>query len=92
MLVLSRKKDESIVINDDITIVVVEIRGDKVRLGVEAPKEVPVHRREVYEAIIRGESVEQATRPSGSAPTTDRIGVVDTTPSGGSGEARGIDG
>ncbi len=46
MLVLSRKKNESIVINDDITIVVVEIRGDKVRLGVEAPKEVPVHRRE----------------------------------------------
>ena len=58
MLVLSRKKDESIVINNDITIVVVEIRGDKVRLGVEAPKEVPVHRREVFEAIVRGEPVE----------------------------------
>lgn len=56
MLVLSRKKNESIVINDDITIVVVEIRGDKVRLGVEAPKEVPVHRREVFEAIRRNES------------------------------------
>ena len=55
MLVLSRKKNESIVINDDITIVVVEIRGDKVRLGVEAPKEVPVHRREVFEAIRRSE-------------------------------------
>lgn len=53
MLVLSRKKNESIVINDDISIVVVEIRGDKVRLGVEAPKEVPVHRREVYDAIQR---------------------------------------
>ena len=51
MLVLTRKKNESIVINNDITIVVVEIRGDKVRLGVEAPKEVPVHRREVYDAI-----------------------------------------
>jgi len=57
MLVLSRKKDESIVINNDITIVVVEIRGDKVRLGVEAPKEVPVHRREVFEAIARGDDV-----------------------------------
>lgn len=56
MLVLSRKKNESIVINDDITIVVVEIRGDKVRLGVEAPKEVPVHRREVYDAIKRTET------------------------------------
>ena len=55
MLVLSRKKNESIVINNDITIVVVEIRGDKVRLGVEAPKEVPVHRREVYDAIKRHE-------------------------------------
>ncbi len=53
MLVLSRKKNESIVINDDITIVVVEIRGDKVRLGVEAPKEVSVHRREVFDAIQR---------------------------------------
>jgi carbon storage regulator len=56
MLVLSRKKNESIVINDDITIVVVEIRGDKVRLGVDAPKEVPVHRREVFDAIRRNEA------------------------------------
>jgi len=62
MLVLSRKKNESIVINNDITIVVVEIRGDKVRLGVEAPKEVPVHRREVYDAIKRNEAV-QAGHP-----------------------------
>jgi carbon storage regulator len=60
MLVLSRKKNESIIINDDITIVVVEIRGDKVRLGVEAPKEVPVHRNEVYEAIRRNQIQESA--------------------------------
>lgn len=53
MLVLSRKKNESIIINDNITIVIVEIRGDKVRLGIEAPKEIPVHRKEVYEAIQR---------------------------------------
>jgi carbon storage regulator len=51
MLVLSRKKNESIVINDNIKIVVVEIRGDKIRLGIDAPKDVPVHRREVYDAI-----------------------------------------
>ncbi len=61
MLVLSRKKNESIVINDDITIVVVEIRGDKVRLGVEAPKEVPVHRKEVYDAIKRAEPADNTT-------------------------------
>ena len=66
MLVLSRKKNESIVINNDITIVVVEIRGDKVRLGVEAPKEVPVHRREVYDAIRRNEM------PMGDVPIGDK--------------------
>jgi carbon storage regulator len=68
MLVLSRKKNESIIINDDITIVVVEIRGDKVRLGVEAPKEVPVHRNEVYEAIRRNQG--QSTAPAGEPDAT----------------------
>lgn len=53
MLVLSRKRDESIIINKDVTIVVVEIRGDKVRLGVDAPRHVTVHRKEVYDAIER---------------------------------------
>lgn len=54
MLVLSRKRNEQIVIGDgEIVIAVVEIRGDKVRLGVEAPRKIPVHRREVYEAIRR---------------------------------------
>jgi carbon storage regulator len=71
MLVLSRKKNESIVINDDITIVVVEIRGDKVRLGVEAPKEVPVHRREVYDAIKRSEQ-EKNPVASGANDTSDQ--------------------
>jgi carbon storage regulator len=66
MLVLSRKKNESIVINDDITIVIVEIRGDKVRLGVEAPKEVPVHRREVFDAIRRNESGEKTGEKANS--------------------------
>lgn len=68
MLVLSRKKNESIIINDDITIVVVEIRGDKVRLGVEAPKEIPVHRNEVYEAIRRNQV--QATAPAAEPDAT----------------------
>ena len=62
MLVLSRMNNESIVIGDDIVITVVEIRGDKVRLGVDAPPEVPVHRREVYEAIRRMERADTIQR------------------------------
>jgi carbon storage regulator len=53
MLVLSRQRDESIIIGDNIVITIVDIRGDKVRLGIEAPQEIPVHRQEVYEAIQR---------------------------------------
>jgi len=53
MLVLSRQKDESIVIGDDVEVTIVDVRGDKVRLGITAPKNIPVHRREVYEAIQR---------------------------------------
>lgn len=67
MLVLSRKKNESIVINNDITIVVVEIRGDKVRLGVEAPREVPVHRREVYDAIQRSQQSDDSSASTEAA-------------------------
>lgn len=51
MLVLKRKLDEKIVIGDDITIMVLEIRGDSVKLGIEAPKDVAVHRQEIYDAI-----------------------------------------
>jgi carbon storage regulator len=51
MLVLSRKRNEAINVGDDVTITVVDIRGENVRLGVEAPKQVPVHRQEVYERI-----------------------------------------
>jgi carbon storage regulator len=64
MLVLSRKKNESIVINNDIVITVVEIRGDKVRLGIEAPKDVPVHRQEVYEAIHGVKAPAPASAPA----------------------------
>ena len=53
MLVLSRQKDESIIIGDHIEITIVDVRGDKVRLGITAPKTISVHRKEVYEAIQR---------------------------------------
>ena len=53
MLVLSRQKDESIIIGDDIEIIIVDVRGDKVRLGITAPKTISVHRKEVYESIQR---------------------------------------
>ncbi len=53
MLVLSRQRDETIMIGDDIEITIVDIRGDKVRIGITAPSSIPVHRKEVYEAIKR---------------------------------------
>ena len=62
MLVLSRQKDESIIIGDNVEITVVDVRGDKVRLGITAPKEIPVHRREVYEAIQREKVAKEAEK------------------------------
>jgi carbon storage regulator len=61
MLVLSRKKNETIVINNDITVTIVEIRGDKVRLGIVAPKDVPVHRQEVFDMIHQHQETPTAT-------------------------------
>jgi carbon storage regulator len=52
MLVLSRKKNESIIINDNVVVTVIDVRGDKVRIGIEAPRDVSVHRQEVLEAIV----------------------------------------
>ena len=66
MLVLSRHRDETIMIGDDIELTVVDIRGDKVRLGIEAPREVPVHRREVLDAILREQQI-AAGKPDESA-------------------------
>jgi carbon storage regulator len=65
MLVLSRQRDESIMIGDDVEIIIVDVRGDKVRLGITAPKNIPVHRREIYDAIQREktEKKESGTQP-----------------------------
>ena len=62
MLVLSRTKDESIMIGDDIEIVIVDVRGDKVRLGITAPRDISVHRKEVYEAIQKERETEDEKR------------------------------
>ncbi len=64
MLVLSRHRDESIMIGDDVVVTIVDIRGDKVRLGIEAPQDIPVHRQEVYEAIQRENQKASQVRPS----------------------------
>lgn len=68
MLVLSRQRDESIFIGDHIKVTIVDIRGDKVRLGIEAPPHVSVHRQEVYEAIQRDkqQNAEQDSQASQS--------------------------
>lgn len=68
MLVLSRKINESIIIQDDIVVTVIEIRGDKIRLGIEAPKNVTVHRQEVYDAI---QSQAHRTPPNAALPTPE---------------------
>lgn len=73
MLVLSRHRDESIIIGDDIVITVVDIRGDKVRLGIAAPLEISVHRQEVYEAIQRENRSASRLNPE-DARQIDRLG------------------
>ena len=72
MLVLSRQRDETIMIGDDIEITVVDIRGEKVRLGINAPPHVPVHRKEVYEAIKR-EKLLQAPGADGTCGKVDSL-------------------
>ena len=70
MLVLSRKKNESIVVDDSIVITVVEIRGDKVRLGIEAPREVPIHRSEVRDAMVAAQA--EAVPPVNVEPPVEQ--------------------
>jgi carbon storage regulator len=71
MLVLSRQRDESIMIGDNVEITIVDIRGDKVRLGINAPNTVPVHRKEVYQAIQREKAAAAAKPSSADARSVD---------------------
>lgn len=84
MLVLSRQRDETIMIGDDIEITVVDIRGDKVRLGITAPSEIPVHRKEVYEAIKRENREASKIKPEDIPPNAK----PDDESNGGSGKRR----
>ena len=70
MLVLSRNKDQSIYIGDDIIITVVDVRGDRIRIGIDAPANVPVHRQEIYEAIRR-------ERKAGKKEVPEKVDQVD---------------
>lgn len=78
MLVLSRQRDESIMIGDDVEIIIVDVRGDKVRLGITAPKSVPVHRREIYDAIQREKAdkkeSEKQPEKEAKAPKQEKTG------------------
>ncbi|MCG8404323.1 MAG: carbon storage regulator CsrA [Phycisphaerales bacterium] len=68
MLVLSRQRDETIMIGDDVEITIVDIRGDKVRIGITAPAQIPVHRKEVYEAIKRENRAAAKIKPEDLPP------------------------
>ncbi|MBN1256417.1 MAG: carbon storage regulator CsrA [Planctomycetes bacterium] len=72
MLVLSRRKDETIMIGDNVEITIVDIKGDTVRIGIDAPREVTVHRKEIYEAIQR----ENITAKEQSVPDHDVLGKL----------------
>ena len=97
MLVLSRQRDETIMIGDDIEITVVDIRGDKVRLGITAPSTIPVHRKEVYEAIqrenreaskVKMEDLGQLPKSSPKGPARPPMPFTRPGPAGPKGEAK----
>jgi len=72
MLVLSRNKNESIMIGDDVEVLIVDIKGDKVRLGITAPKHIPVHRREIYDRILREKRTGQKGKEAAAPPTDEQ--------------------
>lgn len=84
MLVLSRQRDESIMIGDDVEIIIVDVRGDKVRLGITAPKSIPVHRREIYDAIQREKDGKKETDKEASTEQTQEPKAEQAPPKEGS--------
>lgn len=81
MLVLTRKRDESIMIGDDIKIIIVDVRGDQVKLGIDAPRHIPVHREEVYKEI-QEENRRAALKQTPDLSALDRVLRQPTTPPG----------
>lgn len=101
MLVLSRQRDETIMIGDDVEITIVDIRGDKVRLGITAPRHIQVHRKEVYEAIkrenqqasrLKPDDVNRIEDPAPPGPSNGgRMSPTDDVSEGGKPGANGAD-
>src|SRR4051795_7895108 len=89
MLVLSRQRDETIMIGDDIEVTVVDIRGDKVRLGINAPKEISVHRKEVYDAIRRENRAAAQVKPEDLSGLGGKIGSGGASGNGGGAPTNG---
>ena len=89
MLVLSRQRDETIMIGDDIEVTVVDIRGDKVRLGINAPKEISVHRKEVYDAIRRENRAAAQVKPEDLSGLGGKLGGAGTGGSASHGNGHG---
>lgn len=82
MLILTRKRNERIMIGDNIEVIIVDIRGEQVQLGINAPKDIPVHRREVYEAIVR-----ENGRVLPKTPRKDRMRSIHKPPNDGGGNS-----
>lgn len=76
MLVLSRKKNESIIINDNVVVTVVDVRGDKIRLGIQAPPHIPIHRSEVQQAIEEKRNAQEKTMEGEGSASQQQKGHV----------------
>ena len=83
MLVLSRQRDETIMIGDEVEITVVDIRGDKVRLGITAPRHIQVHRKEVYDAIKRENQQAASLTPQDVSPVVETDAPREAKPASG---------
>lgn len=80
MLVLTRKRDESIIIGDNVRVTVVDVRGDQVKIGIDAPRSVPVHREEVYQEIQQGHRRAVPGTEGGSSESAEKESPSEAPP------------